>query len=111
MSQLSPLIDKPVTPPVSSEALTDERRWWLYMIRTVSGKLYTGITTDVERRFAEHLGGSAKAAKFFRSDAAKAVVYREVCDNRSQASKREAAIKKMRRADKLKLIQASSNCD
>lgn len=79
--------------------------WWLYMITTVSGKLYTGITTDVDRRFSEHVGDKVKGAKFFRGDAAKAVVYREACDNRSQASKREAAIKKMRRIDKLRLIQ------
>lgn len=111
MSQRPPPIDEPVKPSVNNKTVPVEGSWWLYMISTVSGKLYTGITTDVERRFAEHRGSSSKAAKFFRSDAAKAVVYREACDNRSHASKREAAIKKMRRADKLKLIQASGNSD
>lgn len=82
-----------------------EGGWWLYMITTASGKLYTGITTDVDRRFAEHVSDKVKGAKFFRSDAAKAVVYREACDDRSQASKREAVIKKMRRAEKLQLIK------
>ena len=39
------------------------RQWYLYMLQLASGQLYTGITTDVERRFAEHQSGSAKAAK------------------------------------------------
>jgi len=76
--------------------------WWVYMVETQSGKLYTGITTDVDRRFKEHCGEAKgnKGAKFFRTDGAKAVVYREACEDRSQASQKEAAIKKLSRKKK-----------
>ena len=77
------------------------------MIQTRSGKLYTGITTDIERRFAEHCH-SVKGAKFFRSDPAATVVYREACQDRSSASKRESAIKKMKRSDKLLLFKTAA---
>ena len=40
--------------------------WYLYLIRIHNGSLYTGITTDVDRRFAEHVAGGKKAAKYFR---------------------------------------------
>ena len=51
--------------------------WEVYMVRTVSGKLYTGITIDLARRWDEH-SGTARGAKFFRSDPPEAIVYREV---------------------------------
>lgn len=86
-----------------------ESQWWVYMIKTQSGKLYTGISTDVARRFKEHRGelGANKGAKFFRSDAALKVVYQEACVDRSTASKREAEIKKMQRYQKLQLVDSS----
>lgn len=81
--------------------------WWVYMVQTESGKLYTGISTDVARRFGEHVAGSAKGgAKFFHSDPPKKVVYQQACADRSDASQQEAAIKKMRRQQKLALIEA-----
>ena len=77
------------------------------MVETQSGKLYTGITTDIERRFSEHCDvKNARRAKFFRSDPAVSVVYRESASNRSEASKREAAIKKMSRQKKWELLLA-----
>ena len=76
--------------------------WYLYIIETEKGKFYTGITTDVERRFGEHASGTG--AKYFRSDRPKRVVYQEKKKNRSTASKREALIKKMSRAKKQELI-------
>lgn len=79
------------------------------MVRTATGKLYTGISTDVERRFQEHLetslGKGNKGAKFFRSDRPEAVVYREACSDRSSASQREAAIKQLNSRKKRQLIQ------
>ena len=74
------------------------------MVRSRSGKLYTGITTDSERRFREHCGEGGRGARFFRTDPADAIVYREPAENRSTASQREAAIKKMRRSEKESLI-------
>lgn len=84
--------------------------WWVYMVETQSGRLYTGITTDVARRFSEHCDRSAssKGAKFFRSDPAGKVVYQEPCENRSTASRREAVIKKLSRKEKLLLLAAAT---
>lgn len=73
------------------------------MIESQSGKLYTGITTDIDRRFDEHLNKKT-GAKFFRTDKPVKIVYTEPHDDRSLASKREAAIKKMTRQQKLILI-------
>jgi putative endonuclease len=91
--------------------LTEETLWWVYMVETESGKLYTGITPDVERRFSEHSGGGGaagkKGAKFFRSDKPKALVFREESKNRSEASKREAQIKKLSRQEKCLLAGVS----
>ncbi|GAA4103451.1 GIY-YIG nuclease family protein [Zhongshania borealis] len=78
--------------------------WWVYMVRSRSGKLYTGISTDPDRRFREHCGEGGRGAKFFRGDPADAIVYREMAKNRSEASQREAAIKKLRRSAKDSLI-------
>lgn len=78
------------------------------MIRTDSNSLYTGISTDVTRRFQEHLdchlGVATKGAKYFRAHKPIAVVYREVCDNRSAALKREYEIKQMSAAAKRQLL-------
>lgn len=78
--------------------------WWVYMVRCQSGRLYTGITTDTARRFREHCGEGKRGARFFRSDPAEALVYVEPAENRSEASSREAAIKKLQRPEKLRLI-------
>lgn len=82
--------------------------WWVYMVRSRSGKLYTGISTDPERRFREHCGEGVRGARFFRGDPAEAIVYREPAENRSTASQREAAIKKLRRSEKDALISVKS---
>lgn len=79
--------------------------WFLYIIQTKKKRLYTGITTDVERRFEEHKSGGAKAAKFFRSDSPVKIVRKEKFKDRSEASKREAEIKSFSRAEKLKLCK------
>ncbi len=77
--------------------------WTVYIVRTRSGRLYTGITVDLERRFAEH-AGTARGAKFFRTSAPERVVYQEPQPGRSEASRRECEIKRMSRAAKLELI-------
>jgi len=81
--------------------------WWVYMVRCRSGRLYTGITTDTERRFREHCGEGGRGARFFRSDPPEAMVYTEAAVDRSAASKREAAIKKLSRQQKLRLIDGA----
>jgi putative endonuclease len=81
-------------------------KWYLYMIKTQKGKLYTGIAVDVERRFLEHLSGFG-GAKFFRSDPPEKLVYVEDCLDRSDASQREAFIKKLTRKQKELLIKGA----
>ncbi|KZY63836.1 endonuclease [Oleiphilus sp. HI0125] len=87
-----------------------EQRWYVYMVETECGVLYTGISTDIDRRFSEHCAvsnGGKQGAKFFRGKVAKAVVYREQCLNRSEASKREYVIKKLSAAKKRALINGA----
>ena len=79
--------------------------WFVYLIRATDNSLYTGITTDVERRFGEHLSGRA-GAKYFRGRSPAAVVFVEGGHDRSSASIREAQIKKLSRRQKLDLVIA-----
>ena len=80
-----------------------ESKWYLYILRCGDGTLYTGITTDVEKRFAQHCSG--KGAKYTRGRGPLELVYREECDDHSQALKREWEIKKLSRQEKMRLIQ------
>lgn len=77
--------------------------WFVYMIEATDCSLYTGITTDVERRFSQHQSGRA-GAKYFRGRSPERVVYIEGGHNRSTASVREAQIKKLSRERKLALV-------
>ncbi len=85
--------------------MAEESSWEVYIIRTTSGKLYTGITTNLDRRFADHLQGR-KGARFFRFSTPESIVYREPHPNRSSASQRECRIKKMTRQQKLDLTSS-----
>jgi putative endonuclease len=85
-----------------------QAKWFVYIIQSEKGHLYTGITTDVERRFKEH-ATSKKGAKYFRGNIPVEVVYRKTFKDRSSASKYECLIKKMARSDKLKLIIGNEN--
>ena len=76
--------------------------WWVYILRCGDGTLYTGTAADVERRLAAHRRG--RGAKYTRGRGPLAVVYREACPDRGAALRREAAIKKYRRAEKEALI-------
>lgn len=67
--------------------------WFVYVILTAKGKLYTGISTDPERRFVEHLCDTKKGAKFFRSDSPVVMIHLEEFETMSEALKREIAIK------------------
>jgi putative endonuclease len=80
--------------------------WQVYIIRTEAGKLYTGITTDINRRFEEHLH-SRKGARFFNFSNPKIILFLEEYPCRSTATKREREIKKMNLHQKLKLIASN----
>jgi putative endonuclease len=76
--------------------------WSVYIILCSDSSLYTGISTDVEKRFRQH--ASQKGAKYFRHCQPLSIVHIEKGHSRSSASCREAAIKKMSHHLKLKLI-------
>ena len=77
--------------------------WTVYIIRCDDETLYTGVTTDVERRFREHTC-HPRGAKYFNGRKPREVVYSEPGHTRSSACRREAAIKKLSREDKLRLL-------
>ena len=88
---------------MSEENKKPELNWNVYIIEASDGSFYTGITTDVERRFEEHAMGK-KGAKFFNGKSPVRILYQENNHNRSTASKREAQIKAMTRLQKENML-------
>jgi predicted GIY-YIG superfamily endonuclease len=78
--------------------------WFVYVLRCVDGTLYTGITKDLARRCQQHNAGTA--SRYTRSRRPVTLVYQEPQGSQSLALKREAAIKKLTRRQKLALIRA-----
>jgi len=76
--------------------------WYVYILRCADGTLYTGATDDVEKRLAAHQRG--RGAKYTRGRGPLELVYTERLEDKSAALKREYAIKRMKRAEKLKMI-------
>lgn len=81
--------------------------WQVYIILCSDDSLYTGITTDMERRFLQHAQG--KGATYFRGRKPLRVIYCEDGHSRSSASRREARIKAMSRLDKLGLVSGAED--
>ncbi len=77
--------------------------WKLYILRCGDGSLYTGITTNVEKRLEAHCSG--KGAKYTRGRGPLELVYSEDCGDHSAALKRELEIKALPREEKLKLTE------
>ena len=83
--------------------------WYVYVLYSIrTGKLYTGITTDPIRRLYEHNNDNRKGAKATRAGRPWQIVMTERAPTKSAALKREAAIKKMHRHDKLVLVGLSA---
>jgi len=78
--------------------------WKVYILQCADDTLYTGITTDIERRLEEHNSDNKKGARYTRVRRPVNLVYQEDCDNRALASTREYQLKKLSRAKKLKLV-------
>lgn len=79
--------------------------YYVYIVRCSDDTLYTGITTDLDRRIYEH-NHSDKGAKYTRQRRPVVLLYHEKYENRSIASKREYEIKKkMTRSEKIKMIE------
>lgn len=76
--------------------------YFVYLLQCKDKSIYTGITTDVERRFQEHKDGIG--SNYTRSHKAVKIIHIEKYKDRSSASKRESEIKKMNRVQKLNLL-------
>ena len=80
--------------------------WRVYILECKNKSLYTGITTDLKRRFEEHTSG--QGGHFTKAFGAEKILYSEKCANRSSALKREAQIKSWTRLKKMDLIQTKN---
>lgn len=81
--------------------------WFVYIIECSDKTLYTGITTDIERRLEEH--NNKKGAAYTRTRIPVKLKYKELCIDRSHALKRESQIKSLTRKDKLQFINSCRN--
>jgi|GEM_PF-1064394 putative endonuclease len=80
------------------------KNWFLYMIRCKHGRLYTGVTTDVERRFVEHTRNNKKGAKCLRGKAPLALVMKKKIGSKSMALKIESRVKRLSKIKKEMLV-------
>ncbi|MDB5189790.1 MAG: Excinuclease subunit domain protein [Parcubacteria group bacterium] len=81
--------------------------YYAYLLECADGTLYAGVTTDLERRVVEH-NTSPKGAKYTRARRPVVMRYHESFETMSDATKREAAIKKLGRTQKLMLFEQKS---
>jgi len=84
-----------------------EQIWQVYIVLTQRQRLYTGITTDMQRRWQQH--GEGKGAKFFRGDKPKQLLYLQNGHDRASATRQEIAIKQLTRPQKLLFIKAQTD--
>ncbi len=80
--------------------------WFLYILECSDGTLYTGITKNLERRFAQHNAGTA--SRYTRVRRPVKFVYNELCSTRTSALVRECEVKEMTREEKMRLYQISN---
>ncbi len=78
--------------------------WSVYLIKTAQRKIYTGISTDVKRRFQEHQDGGKLAAKYLRGKGPLSLEFFTKVGDRAEASRLEHRIKKLTRSEKEKII-------
>lgn len=76
--------------------------WFVYILRCADRTLYTGVTTDMEKRLADH--GSGRGARYTRARLPVSLVYVEPATDRGAALRRESEIKRMRAVDKRELV-------
>lgn len=78
--------------------------WSLYVVRCADNTLYTGITTDVAERFAQHSQGGARAAKYLRGRGPLQLVFSAEVGDRVEASRLEWRVKRLTRRQKERLL-------
>jgi len=82
--------------------------WHVYILRCADDSLYTGITTDLGRRLAEHNAGQGRAARYTRGRRPVSLIHAEIAPDRASATRREAVIKRLDRAAKLTLADSAA---
>lgn len=85
-------------------------QWFVYMLRCADNSLYTGITTDPQRREQEHNSSKGSAAKYTRARQPVVMVYQEAVSDRSFALRREIELKKLPKKQKEALVKQSAQC-
>jgi len=84
--------------------MTINKKWFLYILKCKDGTYYTGITNDLSRRIKQHNDGSA--SRYTRSRLPAKLVYQEPCKGRSQALRKEYAMKQLSRKEKKEYIKS-----
>ncbi|MFT7413078.1 MAG: putative endonuclease [Paraglaciecola sp.] len=85
-------------------------QWYTYIVENKLGQYYTGICTDVKRRFSEHQSSGPKCAKALKGKGPLVLKLWSVVGNRSEALKIEIWIKKLSKSNKIKLVN-NDFCD
>ncbi|MGA2507772.1 MAG: GIY-YIG nuclease family protein [Chitinispirillaceae bacterium] len=84
------------------------QHWFLYMVRCGDNSLYTGITTDIGRRIAEHRGKGRRGAKYLRGKGPLKLVYKKKVGTKSQALKMECRVKRMKKKEKEEMTRKTN---
>jgi len=88
--------------------MTNSAMWYVYLLRCADDSLYTGVTTEPERRLDEHNGDNRIGARYTRARRPVRLVYQEACTDRSTACRRESEIKKLSKRAKEQLVSTFS---
>ncbi len=80
--------------------------WHVYILQCADSTLYTGIARDLDKRLRQHNGEAIGGPRYTRGRRPVQLVWSDAAPDRSTALKREAAIKKLSRPEKLRLIEA-----
>ncbi len=81
--------------------------WYVYLLRCRDGSFYTGVARDLERRLRQHNGELVGGARYTRGRRPVELAWSEPCDDRAAAQSREAQVRKLSRAAKLRLVAGS----
>lgn len=92
------------TQPDPVQAIRPAVIWWLYVIQCGDGSLYTGVSTDVQRRYAEHQQQGPKTARYLRGRAPLQLVFSVEVGGRGQALQLEYRVKQLSRVEKMQMI-------
>jgi putative endonuclease len=93
------------TNPAADHPADKTPSWFVYILCCADGTLYTGITTDLERRLREHNAGRSVGARYTRARRPVTLVHAETVASRAEAARREAAIKRLDRQSKQALFR------